>query len=298
MPSAFEVDWSAAPADIVAAIAARAERVETPCGGGAMVWHRWPGPAGKPPAVLLHGGWGSWTHWIKTVPELAAERTVIAADLPGMGDSADAPEPHSAETISGVVIRGIDELLPDGGAYHAIGFSFGGVMGTWAAAAHGQRCRSLTLVGAAGFKDLHYIVLGIRVPDPALPDAEIDAIHTENLKLLMLADHDRIDPLALHIHRMNIQRGRVRTRRISLSNALIDVLPRVVSPIGGIWGAADATGGGGGDILKRRDLLRAQRPDCQFDIIEDAGHWVMYETPDAFVATLTRHLASHEGSTP
>ena len=297
MTPAFEVDWRARPADIVAAVTARAERLETPCGAGTMVWHRWTGPDDKPPAILLHGGWGSWTHWIKTVPPLAAERTVFAADLPGMGGSADAPEPHTAAGISGIVAEGVDALLADGAPYHAVGFSFGGVVGTWAAAAHGPRCRSLTLVGAAGFRNLHFVVGGIRVPDLALPDREIDAIHRENLRLLMLADDRLIDALALHIHRMNIARGRVRTRRISLSDALVDALPRVRSPLGGIWGAQDSTGGGVGDIIKRRNILRGYDPTCPFDIIEDAGHWIMYEKPEQFSATLASHLAIHEGST-
>ncbi len=296
----FEIDWHAVPADVVAAVVRPATCLETPCGDGAMVWHRWDGPKdsvgpdGLAPIVLLHGGWGSWTHWIRTIPKLAAARTIYVADLPGMGASANAPQPHSAETLSAIVTEGIDTLLPGGAPYHAVCFSFGGVMGTWAAARHGDRCRSLTLVGAAGFGDLHFVVMGVQVPDSTLPDAEIDAIHRNNLSLLMFAEADRIDPLALHIHRANIARGRVRTRRVSLSSALVEALPRVVSPMGGIWGEADSTGGGRADIEKRRDMLRAYQPDCAFDIIEGAGHWIMYEAADIFADTLFRQLQTHE----
>lgn len=288
------IDWQAAPADVVAAVAAPAVRLETPCGDGAMVWHRWDGPNDRPPVVLLHGGWGSWTHWIRTIPDLAATRTVYAADLPGMGESADAPDPHDAANLSAIVASGIDGFLPPDCPYQIVGFSFGGVMGTWAAARHGARCQGLTLVGAAGFGDLHFRVGGIRIPDLDQPDAEIDAVHRDNLRLLMVADAACIDPLALHVHRFNIMRGRVRSRRVSLSPALIDALPRVTAPFSGIWGAADATGGGLADIEKRRDILRACQPDCLFDIIPDAGHWVMYEVPDLFADILTRHLKAHE----
>ncbi|MEK9722793.1 MAG: alpha/beta hydrolase [Rhodospirillaceae bacterium] len=294
----WDIDWSAAPADVVAGIAARGRRLETPCGGGAMVWHRWDGLADgsdRAPVVLLHGGWGSWTHWIRTVPHLAAQRTVIAADLPGMGDSADAPEPHTADSLSTIVADGIDALLPDGAPFHAVGFSFGGVMGTWAAARYGRRCRSMTLVGAAGFGRLHVAVTGITIPDPTLPDTEIDAVHRRNLGLLMLHDEARIDPLAVHIHRANIARGRVRSRRISVSEGVIDVLPKVAAPLGGIWGEADATGGGRAAIEARRDILRDCQPDCLFDIIDGAGHWIMYEAPERFAAILDRHLGHHEG---
>ena len=48
MTRAIKVDWDAAPTEIVKTLAAQATRLETPCGDGAMVWHRWDGPAGRP----------------------------------------------------------------------------------------------------------------------------------------------------------------------------------------------------------------------------------------------------------
>ena len=70
----------------------RCTRFSTPCGDGEMVWRRW--GAGRP-LVLLHGGAGSWKHWVKNIDVLAAGREVWAADLPGMGESADPPFPTS-----------------------------------------------------------------------------------------------------------------------------------------------------------------------------------------------------------
>ena len=41
------------------------------------------------PTVLLHGGSGSWNHWVRNIDALLASgRQVIAPDLPGFGDSA------------------------------------------------------------------------------------------------------------------------------------------------------------------------------------------------------------------
>ena len=294
MTRVIKVDWDKEPAEIVRELAAEATRVETPCGDGTMVWHRWDGPVGRTPAILLHGGWGAWTHWIKTIPTLARDRTLFVADLPGMGESADAPKPHTVEYLSNIIVDGVEALLPGAEPYHAVCFSFGGIMGSWMAARHRKRCRSLTLTGAAGFGDLHFVVTGISIPDPTWDHERIDAVHRENLRLLMFADADRIDPLALYIHRQNIARGRVRTRRISLSDYLMQALPRVVSPIGGIWGSADSTGGGVSDIMKRRDILRTYQPDCAFDIIDGPGHWVMYEAPDIYSHVLRRHIAMHE----
>jgi len=48
----------------VRGVAAEARRVETPCGNGHMVWYLW---GDGPPLALLHGGYGSWTHWIRNL---------------------------------------------------------------------------------------------------------------------------------------------------------------------------------------------------------------------------------------
>src|SRR5262245_66673201 len=94
-----------------AALAAAARRLETPCGDGAMVWHVW--GAGRP-LVLQHGGYGSWTHWLRNIPAFAGDRMVIAPDLPGLGDSAAAPEPYTAESLAAIVAQGLEAILPAG----------------------------------------------------------------------------------------------------------------------------------------------------------------------------------------
>src|SRR5271168_5409571 len=48
----------------VRGVAAEARRVVTPCGEGRMFWHVW---GDGPPLALLHGGYGSWSHWTRNV---------------------------------------------------------------------------------------------------------------------------------------------------------------------------------------------------------------------------------------
>ena len=63
-------------------VLALARRLTTPCGDGELVWHAW-GDDGDQPLVLLHGGSGSWTHWIRNVEAFAAAgRRVLVPDLP------------------------------------------------------------------------------------------------------------------------------------------------------------------------------------------------------------------------
>ena len=59
---------AATPADIVAAVERASTRRTTPNGAGEVVWHIW----GKgDPVVLVHGGTGSWRHWIRNIEYLA-----------------------------------------------------------------------------------------------------------------------------------------------------------------------------------------------------------------------------------
>src|SRR5580698_11023255 len=106
---------------LVARIAAEAQRVESPCGDGSLVWRIW---GSGPPLVLLHGGYGSWMHWIRNIPVLSREFTVIAPDLPGLGDSATPPEPWTAEGLAAIVVAGLGIVLPEGEKPHMAGFSF------------------------------------------------------------------------------------------------------------------------------------------------------------------------------
>ena len=93
--------------DEVDALRRAAERSETPCGDGAMVWQRW-GPRGGKPVLLLHGGSGSWTHWVRNIEPLARPAmTVWVPDLPGFGDSAAPPDGHDADVLPGWLERGL-----------------------------------------------------------------------------------------------------------------------------------------------------------------------------------------------
>src|ERR1051325_7613012 len=84
---------SEATVAFVEGIAAEAERFATPCGDGTMAWRSWGQGA---PLVLLHGGYGSWMHWIRNVPPLSRQFRVIAPDLPGLRQAATARRPRSS----------------------------------------------------------------------------------------------------------------------------------------------------------------------------------------------------------
>jgi len=261
---------------LVAGIAAEAERIETPCGDGALVWRVW---GSGPPLILLHGGYGSWTHWIRNVPVLSRRFTVIAPDLPGLGDSATPPEPWTADGLAAIIVAGLDIVLPKGAQPHMAGFSFGGVIGGVVAAQLGDRLKGFTVVGSNG--------LGLeRSPTPlerVKPDAgeeEEYATHRYNLNQLMIADPDKIDELALWLQKTNHARARMRSRRFSRSGALIEALPKIKARLDGIWGERDATAYP--HVDERARILRGVQPQARFAVVPGAGHWVQFEAADQF----------------
>jgi pimeloyl-ACP methyl ester carboxylesterase len=271
---------------IVEGVAAEAQRVETPCGAGNMVWRVW---GSGPPLVLFHGGYGSWTHWIRNVLALARGFTVIAPDLPGLGESATPPEPHTAESLAAIIVEGLDIVLPREAAPHIAGFSFGGVLGGHVAAQLGDRLRALTIVGSNGLGLVRQPTALERVPAGA-SGAEALAVHRHNLGALMIADPAKIDELAVYIQAQNAPRGRVRSRRFSRADTLAVALPLVRARLDGIWGERDATAYPRLD--ERARVLRSVQPCARFEVISGAGHWVQYEAAERFNSLLPEIVRS------
>lgn len=276
------------PAAIVTALESQAERIETPCGEGRIVWRRWGTGA---PLVLLHGGHGSWTHWIRNIPFFATTRCVAVPDMPGYGDSAGPPNPEDPESIAQALAVGLNDVFPDDAGVALAGFSFGGIIAGHLARLRPDRVARVVLVGAGG--------LGLPRPDleplkgwrRLETEAERAEAHRTNLEILMLCDPDAIDALALHLQSVNTARTNINSPAISKTDTLRRCLHELRVPLSGIWGEADATAGEFLDA--RRELLRAIDPEAEFVVVPNAGHWVQYEAAAAFNAALESILDSH-----
>jgi pimeloyl-ACP methyl ester carboxylesterase len=269
----------------IAELAASAELARTPCGEGEAVWRIW---GDGVPLVLLHGGSGSWMHWLRNIPALARHHRVIAPDTPGLGESAMPPGEGSPADAAAPLRDGLARLLGERRRYHLCGFSFGANVGGHLAAMEGAHVLSLTLVGAAS--------LGL--PRPPLDllrvrDREGDerrAAHRENLARLMFRDAARIDDTALEIQEHNTRHARLRSRGYASGDGLKRALGLVAAPLAGIWGEFDAVAWP--EVRARLDVLRAIDPGLLEAVIPNAGHWVAYEAAEAFNAALLRILAA------
>jgi len=271
---------------LVERLEAAADVVRSPCGDGDMVWHIW---GDGPPIVLLHGGYGSWTHWAKNIDALSVGRRVIAADLPGLGDSATAPPPHYADELVDILEAGIGPIGLADGRFDIAGFSFGAMLGGVLAARLGDRVGHYVMVGAAGLGAEPRTGPTLKRAPTAASDEDYTALQRRNLGILMLSEGAEIDADTLGIHVANNRRARVRSRPLSRSTILLGALPAIKARLVGIWGEHDITATP--DLASREAAIRQCRPDVDFHVITGAGHWVQYEAADRFNPLLLEALA-------
>ena len=264
------------PDDILNALDAAAERIETPCGEGRMVWRAW---GSGPPLVLLHGGYGSWRHWVRNIPHFQSTHRVFAPDTPGLGDSDEAPE-ATPEGIGAVVAQGLAQIFAPDDEIDLVGFSFGALVAGHTAAQFPRELASLTLVGPGALGVTRANVM-LNRSDVPMTEVERRDVNRANLAMLMIADPAKIDDLAIAIQEHNVGLARVKSRRFANSPSLAQAL-RQSRParLNAIWGDKDAAADG--YFAEREALLRDIRADVSFNLIPNAGHWVAYEAPEAF----------------
>jgi pimeloyl-ACP methyl ester carboxylesterase len=63
-----------------------------------------------PPIVLIHGWPQTWWEWHEVMPELARDHTVIAVDLPGLGDSSAPADGYDKTTTARRVHEAVQRL--------------------------------------------------------------------------------------------------------------------------------------------------------------------------------------------
>lgn len=256
-------------------------RTETGSDEGRVVWRSW-GCCG-PVVLLLHGGAGSWQHWSLNIATLALRYRIIAPDLPGMGESDRPAEPETPDGVARMLANGLDQMLKADVDFDLVGFSFGGFIGSHLAKLLPRKVRSLTLVGTGGWSTLPTNAVEL-VRVRGLSAAEQWEAHRTNLERFMLAEKSRVDDLAIAIQARNSERLRLDSRKFYKLGPLTEVLPKLTTPLNGIWGELDAAARG--HLNTREDLLRSMNSALEFRVIKGAGHWVPYEQPEEFNAVL------------
>lgn len=275
------------PAEALARLRALGQERHTTFADGRIVWRIW---GDGPPLVLLHGGYGTWAHWVRAIPPLAGHFRLLVPDMPGFGDSDTPAPPHTAEGIATALAMGTDEILGTDAHLSITGFSFGGVIAGHLAHVLPSRVDGLILVGAGGLGAKRADMPELIPRHPGMSAAEVAEAHRRNLEILMLSAPSMVDPLAHHIQHRNTEQHRLKSRPISWTDTLARVLRKVDVPLKAIWGEKDATAG---EYLRQREeILRAIDPHLDFRVMPGVGHWVMYEAPEAFTALVVELLGT------
>jgi 2-hydroxy-6-oxonona-2,4-dienedioate hydrolase len=245
------------------------------------------------PLVLLHGGVGSWNHWIANVERLARAFAVIAVDLPGYGDAADARTDEPNGYIEDVA-TGLMQAVASEAPFDIAGFSFGSVIASGIVRKFSHRIRRLSLLGPGGFGlPVGRNVTLVSVPDPTVDFPAHRKAVAYNLGEFMLSRVPATDDPVVDLQSANIARMRFDSRKISFYVRMLDELAGSTCPLQFIWGAGDRLAQP--SIAGRAEQCSAVRPDAQIHMIADAGHWVQYEAPRTVEDLL---VAFHKQASP
>jgi 2-hydroxy-6-oxonona-2,4-dienedioate hydrolase len=274
--------------EYIGAIEAHGEVLFTEYSAGQrMCWHRF---GEGEPIVLLHGGHGSWLHWIRNVEALSKIFTLWIADMPGFGDSDSPSTELGVPEVAAIVGSSISSLIGPKAPVGLVGFSFGGMVATQIAVSR-PNVRRLATVGVAGHGGVR------RQPKSMVQwrglslDAETAALR-HNLEALMLTPKNADDELALQIHRTCCYKTRFRSHRLSRRAPLPALLEKLSIPVHFIWGSEDVTAF---PETIGPNFVGA-RQERKLTIVPGAGHWTQFEAPKEVDRTLIHWF--HDTSLP
>ena len=269
----------------LARIDALSSRHDATHGGVRVRWRRFGRDDTRPPIVLLHGGHGSWMHWVRHAEALSAQRTLWLPDMPGYLDSDTPPRAGPGQVpldpLLDVLIGTLDALVGAATPIGLGGFSFGGLVASKLMVRRGHVER-MALLGSGGHGTVRRLSVEM-INWRAAGDREAErAALIHNLGALMLHDPAAIDALAFEIHDISCHGTRFRSKDVSLSGGLQAAIDSFTQPLLLLWGEHDVTA----DARTLVAQLAAGHPNREGVVIDGAGHWVQYERAEAVNARL------------
>lgn len=248
-----------------------------------------------PPLLLMHGIGHRWQGWEPVIDLLAAERDVIAIDLPGFGASPPLPpgSSYDLDTVVTVLKEFLDRLGLD--RPHMAGNSLGGLFAL--EAADRGLARSVTALSPAGFftpLELRYVTavlracrLGAGAPAPVIRRLA----RSPRLRTLMFGmiygrpDLIDIETLLADAAAMHGAAGFGPTLRARNGVAFCGTLRDV--PVTIAWGARDR-------LLRIGQAVRAQQnlPQARFVWLPNCGHVPMADDPKLVAKVLLEGSSS------
>jgi pimeloyl-ACP methyl ester carboxylesterase len=253
-----------------------------------VCWRSW--GKGKP-LILLHGGYGSWAHWIKQAIPFSKNYNVLIPDMPGFGESEDLTLPHTPEKIAANIAETLLKLISPEETPIICGFSFGGLIAghlSYNLIERGLNPEKLILVGPGGLGAKRGEMRNMIARHSKMSEEEIYQAHKTNLEILMMHDATKVDDWSIHIQKQNTDAHRIKSRPISSTDTLARILEKQDVPLFLLWGEKDASVGI--YLEDRMSILRDINNKVRFHVEYNLGHWIMYENDVIFNKILNNFI--------
>lgn len=253
-------------------------------GMGLHVVHR---PGSGPHLVLLHGVYGSWTHWAGLLYELS-DGDLWFLDLPGYGESDDWPGSFEWSRYLDRLAKAIAGLGLQGAILG--GYSFGAYLALLLLNRVPDLAKAgilVSLAGRVGDVSRDWRVEERRFPPDPLFDDRL-AVVAENLRAIHFGEATHVSPQAVYTTYHNIWRTRLGPRRMRDSrsdrvNPLV-ALSGVEKPFLMIWGEKDPYCQP--RVFDWQAACLDVNPRLDTHIIQGTAHWVQEEAAAAVAALI------------
>lgn len=235
------------------------------------------GNANRPPVILIHGAGGNYLTWHPYIRRLEG-KTVHALDLPGHGESPGEGR-QSIQGYAGDVLRFLDGANIQQAVFG--GVSMGAAVALTLALDHPQQVAGLMLIGGGAKMRVAQSILET-AGNPATFEAAVETINANCFSpnaspdLLRLSKQQMLkvkpsvllgDFLACHRFDVTARLAEIRVPTLILCGALDKMMPPKFS-----------------------ESLRDGIPDARLRLVENSGHMLPLEQPQAVAEALKRFL--------
>lgn len=241
-------------------------------------------PVGRP-VLLLHGMSASADTYRETLAALAADRWLIAPDIPGFGQS-EMTRPYTMDHLVEwlAAFREALDLPP----MDLVGHSFGGALATSFALSYPEDVVHLALAAPALLVGLNYpdylkkMSFWLRLPEAGTAVSQSNRMVQQAVRSSSFAPNQIGDEIwERRVQEYNLARATADVLKLLAFYDVRAELPRLTLPVCAIWGENDPVVLPG-DAEKLRELI----PNFTAHLLPECGHIVMLEKLDEFVEIL------------
>ncbi|HOY47855.1 MAG TPA: alpha/beta fold hydrolase [Flavobacteriales bacterium] len=239
--------------------------------------------------VILHGLFGQSDNWTSIARKLGEKYCVYTFDLRNHGQSGHSDE-MNYRVMASDVLETIDGLGLD--KIHLIGHSMGGKVAMLFGLTYPERLNSLVIadIGPRYYKPHHSdIITGLSNIDLSSLKSRQEA---ENQVLDFIPDFGTRQFLLKNLYRLGENQFAWRFNLPVISRTIENIGEAIDSGLCQI--ATLFYRGSTSSYIKPEDIpaILNQFPHAQFEVMQDAGHWLHAEKPVEFIETIENWISS------